>query len=132
MTAIATTVRRALVVDDESSIRRVLRRYLERHGWAVDEASTGEEGTSSLLGDTEYQLVICDLNLPDCSGLDVRRAVAERDPVLAERFVMATGESSEGGGAMSTADARELASRGRLLSKPFSLDEIAQLLRRVS
>jgi CheY-like chemotaxis protein len=123
---------RALVVDDEAPIRRVLRRYLERLGWSVDEAPDGASAQDALFGSERFDLVICDLNLPDCRGLDLRQLLQRHDPELAQRFVLSTGESREGGnGGLSIAEARELVARGRLLSKPFSLDELGDLLREV-
>jgi len=123
---------RALVIDDEGAIRRVLRRYLERAGWQVDEALDGASAGAKLfqVGST-YDLVICDLNLPDCTGLDLRRELDARAPELLDRFVVSTGESAEGSGALSGAEARELMMSGHLLAKPFSLDDLGALLRKV-
>jgi CheY-like chemotaxis protein len=129
----AVRVPRALVVDDEASIRRVLHRYLERAGWQVDDAGDGAAAEAQLFGSgVRYDLVICDLNLPDCTGLDLRSAIADRAPHLLERFVISTGESADGSGVMSGAEARELARAGRLLPKPFSLEELGGVLRTIA
>ena len=125
-------VPRALVVDDEASIRRVLRRYLERAGWAVDDAGDGAMAEAQLFtSGAHYDLVICDLNLPDCTGLELRAAIEDRAPYLLERFVVATGESADGSGPLSGAEAQELAGRGRLLAKPFSLEDLGALVRAI-
>lgn len=58
-----------LVVDDESTIREVLRRYLERDGYLVSEASTGEQAVE-LVSEIAPDLVVLDLMLPGMSGLE--------------------------------------------------------------
>lgn len=59
-----------LVVEDERDIRDLLRRYLERAGHAVLTTGTGAEALR-LLQDTEPDLVLLDLGLPDIDGLEV-------------------------------------------------------------
>lgn len=59
-----------LVVDDDSELRTVLRDVLGDHGFAVAEASTGEQARR-LFREHEPDVVLLDLNLPDASGLDV-------------------------------------------------------------
>ncbi len=63
---------RILVVDDNAATRYSVRRVLEHHGFAVDEAGTGSEGLARLRG-TEYGALVLDVNLPDMSGFDVVR-----------------------------------------------------------
>jgi len=67
---------RVLVVDDERAIRRFLRASLSAHGYAVFEASTGQEALSAVLSDRP-DLIILDLGLPDLSGLEVTRQLRE-------------------------------------------------------
>lgn len=63
---------RVLVVDDEPGIRRVLTGYLEAAGFAVTEASTGEEAVS-LVRRTLPDVVLLDVMLPDVDGIEVLR-----------------------------------------------------------
>lgn len=58
-----------LIVDDESTIREVLRRYLERDGYQVSEASTGEQAVR-LVSENAPDLVVLDLMLPGMNGLE--------------------------------------------------------------
>jgi two-component system KDP operon response regulator KdpE len=67
---------RVLVVDDERAIRRFLRASLSAHGYAVFEASTGQEALSAVLSDRP-DLIILDLGLPDLDGLEVTRQLRE-------------------------------------------------------
>ena len=67
---------RVLVVDDERAIRRFLRASLTAHGYAVYEASTGQEALSAVIGDRP-DLIILDLGLPDLNGIEVTRQLRE-------------------------------------------------------
>ncbi|CAL8974721.1 Transcriptional regulatory protein SrrA [Cellulomonas sp. T2.31MG-18] len=72
-----------LVVEDESDIREVLRRYLERAGYAVLTTGSGAEALR-LVETSAADLVVLDLGLPDVDGADVLREVrsGSRTPVL--------------------------------------------------
>jgi len=74
---------RVLVVDDERAIRRFLRTSLTAHGYAVYEASNGQEALSAVIGDRP-DLIILDLGLPDLNGLEVTRQLREwtRIPII--------------------------------------------------
>ena len=74
---------RVLVVDDERAIRRFLRASLTAHGYAVFEASAGQEALSAVIGDRP-DLIILDLGLPDLNGLEVTRQLREwtRIPII--------------------------------------------------
>jgi DNA-binding NtrC family response regulator len=73
---------RILVVDDETSMRRVLALLLREGGHAVAEAAGVKEALSAVESGT-LDLVITDQRMPDGSGLDVLAACAEADPALA-------------------------------------------------
>ncbi|MFC5551618.1 sigma-54-dependent transcriptional regulator [Massilia aerilata] len=66
---------RILVVDDEADLRELLEITLVKMGLDVDSASTVREARS-LLGQTEYALVLTDMRLPDGTGLELVREVA--------------------------------------------------------
>ena len=59
-----------LVVDDEISIRRLLRAALERASYKVKEAGTGREATEMVISE-DPALVLLDLGLPDRDGLEL-------------------------------------------------------------
>jgi DNA-binding response OmpR family regulator len=70
---------RVLVVDDEASIRDIVRRYLEADGFEVTEAADGE-GALAGAARTRPDLVVLDLMMPGLDGLEVlRRLRAESD-----------------------------------------------------
>lgn len=61
---------RILVVDDEERIRRLLKMYLERENYEIDEAENGEEALDMALKE-EYDLIILDIMMPGMDGIEV-------------------------------------------------------------
>jgi CheY-like chemotaxis protein len=64
--------RRALVIDDDQSIRFVLRNALAEIGWHVTEIDDGSEAENQLTA-RRYQLVVLDLYMPGMNGFEVLR-----------------------------------------------------------
>ena len=64
--------RNILVVDDERTIREVVRRYLELEGFRVTEAETGPQALS-ILQDMQPDLVVLDIMLPGVDGFSITR-----------------------------------------------------------
>ena len=82
------TARRILVVDDNAMIRAMLRRLLSRHDVAVAE---GGGAAIELCGREAFDIILCDLMMPDMTGVDVYRALRESNPGLERRIVFMTG-----------------------------------------
>ena len=84
---------RVLVVDDDATVADVVRRYLERDGYAVQLAADGETALA-LAAEHRPDLVVLDLMLPGIDGLEVcRRLRATSDvPVV---MLTALGEESD-------------------------------------
>ena len=80
-----------LVVDDERKIRDLVRSYLEREGYSVFQADTGQQAleTAARIGP---DLVVLDLMLPDLAGEEVARSLREGSDVP---IIMLTAKSSE-------------------------------------
>lgn len=74
---------RILVVDDEERIRRLLRMYLEKEGYIIDEAEDGETALKKALQE-DYDLIVLDLMLPGMDGIEVctRLRQQKATPVL--------------------------------------------------
>jgi DNA-binding response OmpR family regulator len=68
-----------LNIDDTASSRYTKTRILKQAGYRVIEASTGAEGLHALREESP-NLVLCDVNLPDMSGIEVCRAI-KTDPL---------------------------------------------------
>lgn len=68
---------RILVVDDEDRIRRLIKMYLEREEYIVDEAEDGEIGLSKAL-ENEYEVILLDVMMPGKDGLEVCKDIREQ------------------------------------------------------
>jgi two-component system OmpR family response regulator len=75
---------RVLVVEDEAAMADVIRRSLTKEGLATDVAADGEEAIVMATA-VDYDVIVLDVMLPRCSGLEACRALRERavwSPVL--------------------------------------------------
>ena len=81
-----------LVVDDELSIRVLVRMILEDEGYEVLEAETGRQGLE-LVEQASPDLVLLDIRLPDMDGWEVLRSLHERPS--GPRVVIMSAHSSE-------------------------------------
>ncbi len=82
---------RILVVDDEERIRRLVRMYLERSGFVVDEAENGSEALEKALTNG-YSLVVLDLMLPVLDGREVCAQIRQQ---LETPIIMLTAAGDE-------------------------------------
>src|SRR6185295_10830843 len=96
------SARTVLVVDDEATIRDVIRRYLERDGFTVREAGDGFAALDAV-SETLPDLIVLDLMLPGIDGLSLTRQLrtprpgGERDGRHRVPIIMLTarGETSD-------------------------------------
>ncbi|MEZ5402771.1 MAG: sigma-54 dependent transcriptional regulator [Bryobacteraceae bacterium] len=114
--------RRVLVVDDDESIRRVLRMQLEEAGYDVIVAGDGESA-QRLIQEQTPKLVICDLRMPGMSGLDLLRWT--RDAGSDTTFIMITAYGS-------VESAVEAMKSGAYdyVTKPIDYEALAMVVRR--
>ncbi|HEX9638415.1 MAG TPA: sigma-54 dependent transcriptional regulator, partial [Acidobacteriota bacterium] len=108
--------KRILVVDDEPNMIRLFRSLLEKDDYVVESAETGAEARQ-LLETSHFDLMVCDLALPDTNGIEVLRHAHELDPDL--MVVMITGF----GTIESAVEAMKLGARD-YITKPFQRSEI--------
>ena len=83
-----------LVVDDESRMRKLVKDFLSRKGYAVDEAADGEEALEKFFSDQKYDLIILDIMMPRIDGWEVCREIRKESkvPVI---MLTAKGEESD-------------------------------------
>jgi two-component system, cell cycle sensor histidine kinase and response regulator CckA len=118
--------RRVLAVDDEALLLKAYRRMLgEAH--ELTTALGGTEALRILARDVAFDVVLCDLQMPEVSGMELYAAVRERFPSLADRFVFVTG------GAFSS-DARKFLedSVAVVIQKPFRVEDMLSLIDRTA
>jgi PAS domain S-box-containing protein len=81
---------RVLVIDDEESLGQAIRRYLA--GDHDVEAVTSARAALDLLAQgARYDVILCDLMMPQITGMEVHSEVAKIDPRQAEKMVFVTG-----------------------------------------
>ena len=112
---------RVIVVDDEVLVGRSIQRALRGH--EVEVFTNGTKAIERLCADEPFDVVFCDLMMPEVSGMEVFDRVSATRPELASRFVFMTG------GAF-TAQARDFLKKASqdCLEKPFQLHQIRDLV----
>ncbi|MBI2371703.1 MAG: response regulator [Deltaproteobacteria bacterium] len=116
--------RRVLVVDDEPHLLEILRENLPGHGIRVETASDGEKAMQ-ILRRRSFDVVLCDVKMPQVAGSALYASIREELPDVAERFIFMTGDIvSESSQAFLKQAARPY------IMKPFSLDELIAFLER--
>jgi nitrogen-specific signal transduction histidine kinase len=81
---------RVLVVDDEAMIRTTLIRLLQAEHDVVA-AESGSAAERALAADAGFDVILCDLIMPEVSGMDLHDRLVAVRPELAERMVFMTG-----------------------------------------
>ncbi|MGH1343095.1 MAG: ATP-binding response regulator [Nannocystales bacterium] len=115
---------RILVVDDEPLVCEGIKRALKNHDVTV--TSSGGDAVR-LCAAGEFDLVLCDVMMPDVSGMDVFSQVRRSRPEIASRFVFMTG------GAFTPSARAFLESvENEQIYKPFSLRDLRSLVARRS
>jgi two-component system chemotaxis response regulator CheY len=85
---------KVLVVDDYSTMRRIIRNLLGQIGYSdVEEAVDGQDALAKLRGGVNFGLVISDWNMEPMTGYDLLREVRADDKLKALKFIMVTAES---------------------------------------
>jgi two-component system cell cycle sensor histidine kinase/response regulator CckA len=114
---------RILIIDDEAAFASVLFRTLAaRHEVVV--AHGGRQGLALLDDQPAPDMILCDVMMPDLTGMDVLEWLSAQHPGLAERFVFMTG------GAVTERARHALAATTRpVLAKPFERADVERVLR---
>lgn len=110
------------MIDDEPSVRDVVRGYLERDGYLVYVAANGGEGLS-LAERMKPGLIVLDLMLPDISGEEICKEIRSRSDVPILMLTAKSGEEERVAGLMLGAD--------DYLPKPFSPRELVARVRAI-
>ena len=112
---------RLLLVEDEPMTAQMLAKGLREHAYAVDVASTARRALA-LITDTDYELIVLDLGLPDADGLALCRRLRDNGTTAAILMLNArSGVPSRIAGLDSGAD--------DYLTKPFDFGELLARLR---
>lgn len=112
-----------MVVDDEESIRLMLRRVLSSSHYEVHEAANGIEALNSIKKE-EYSAILLDLRMPHMNGLQVIEKMKEMDIKTPIIMMSAYGTVPE------AVEAMKLGAMDYLV-KPFDIDELKMTLERI-
>ena len=110
-----------LIVDDEASLRDLLAVVFEEEGWKVETSASIADARTSL-GKSEYDLVLCDLMLPDGSGLDLLRDIKAKSSSTAVIMITAHDSSKAAVEALQ-------AGAFHYVPKPFDNDALKNIAR---
>jgi response regulator RpfG family c-di-GMP phosphodiesterase len=115
---------RLLLVDDEESIRSALGRFLQGRGYEVDVAESGRAALE-LLEKQQYVVMLCDVRMPEMTGIEVVPRALRMDGDLA--IIMLTAVNDAG-------TATDALGRGALdyLVKPIELPELHRAVERAA
>ena len=115
-----------LVVDDFSTMRKILRTSLKQMGFNnITEAEDGQIALDKLQSG-EFELVVSDWNMPNMMGIDLLRAVRADERLKDMPFLMVTAEGKK-------ENVLEAAKAGvsNYIVKPFNVDSLSQKLEAV-
>jgi two-component system response regulator ResD len=107
---------RALVVEDDGAILRLVKIVLEREGFVVEGVKNGAAAID-LLSSIAYDLLIVDLMLPDIGGEALLGYVGETQPKYLRRVIVTTASPAR-------VSCEFLQRICRLLAKPFDINEL--------
>jgi CheY-like chemotaxis protein len=120
----AITGKSILIADDEPSIRATLSDILRKHRANVTVAATGNEAVS-LVRQRDFDLVLCDIRMPDKTGYDVFAAARKRRPDVS--VILMTGFGYDPNHSIVRASQEGLQA---VLFKPFKAEQLLAELRK--
>jgi CheY-like chemotaxis protein len=120
----AISAKTLLVIDDDARAVRALRHLLRRDGHTVETAANGRLGLAKLHVD-DYDLMLCDLRMPELDGPGFYRELERRAPHLCPRVLFLTGDTLA---PEVMSFLQEVAAPS--LMKPFTATELRQAIRR--
>jgi CheY-like chemotaxis protein len=114
-----------LVVDDEPLVAAAIADILGQEGYEVEMAKNGREALKKIAA-RSYDLILCDLLMPELDGVGLYREIERQQPSLLQRLAFVSG-STEVPKYASFCERTAVA----LLSKPFALADLLRLVHRL-
>ena len=113
-------MRRILVIDDEPSLRLLIRRYLSRRGFRVDLAVNGEEGIRLCQAD-RYDMIISDCHMPGPQIAGILMELRRLEPSIPILAISGLAQPDEVQRVLK-------AGATRFLAKPFDLSDLLRTI----
>jgi CheY-like chemotaxis protein len=119
----STTPPPILLIEDEPSVTAFLRAALERHGYAVANASSGAQGLDMLNGG-KFSGVISDIRMPGTiNGAEVHAWIQKNRPELCARIILISGDTAN-----SDTQAFLAQSGTPCIEKPFRVQQLMTIV----
>ena len=106
-----------LVIDDSPTLRKLLRFYLKKKGYSVNEANNGKVGLDSITKEP-FDLVILDMQMPVMDGLEVLKTLKNREGFSVPILILSADKEEESKAAGIAFGA------SYYLTKPFKPEEV--------
>jgi PAS domain S-box-containing protein len=117
---------RVLLIDDETALGTSLRRCISRY-WNASFVNDGRQALELLRHDCGYDVIVCDLMMPEVTGMDIYEELVQSKPDLSKRMLFMTG-----GAFTERARAFLESVPNRFLEKPFDLAQLESAVRVVA
>lgn len=115
--------KKILVVEDNKSLRELLKEYLELNGYEVMVARDGQEGMMLLKKSfDDFDLIITDFRMPKMNGIEVIRFIKQRDPTI--KTILVTGEDMR-----LVAPVAEAAGADKVMAKPVDFSYLQKTVK---
>jgi signal transduction histidine kinase/CheY-like chemotaxis protein len=115
--------RRILVIDDEAAVVAAVRRLLASNHEVVG-VQSAQAALEHLAAGARYDQVLCDVRMPDMSGIELAGRLAALHPELRRRLVFMTGDIGEAARSGPGGAQLDVASIAPVIEKPFSRAEL--------
>ncbi len=120
-------MKKVIVIDDSQTVREQVGNALRHAGFEILEAVDGVDGTLVIERTPDASLVICDVNMPNRSGLDLLELLRKNDAFKSLPFLMLTTE----GQPQLIERARKSGAKGWLV-KPFKADLLLAAVKKLT
>jgi two-component system, chemotaxis family, chemotaxis protein CheY len=120
--------KKILIIDDASSIRQTVKFVLEDTGYEINEAEDGKDALNQLNGQS-FDLIICDVNMPNMNGIEFLEAVKKDSAYEDHRFTPIIMLTTESGDDLKNRG-KELGARAWLI-KPFKPDQLIDAVKKI-
>jgi DNA-binding response OmpR family regulator len=108
-----------LVIEDDQSIRKLVRAVLAREGYDVEVAADGVEGVLKL-GLADFDVIVLDLMMPNLDGFSFVQALRESAPETLQRIIVTSAASP------AIIEERLKGARLEVMTKPFDIKALIE------
>lgn len=113
-----------LVVEDDHNVARFLDDFLTLEGFEVEHAPHGRAALEKL-GNATYDVILCDMRMPELDGASLYRRLAGLRPDLLPRVIFLSGYHAD------ETQAFLKGTGARSIGKPFQMDDLRRLIQEV-